>query len=356
MNLLLFFLGLVFLIVGAELLVRGASKLAGAAGISPLIIGLTVVAFGTSSPELAVSIKSSWSGQSAVALGNIVGSNIFNVLFILGISALIIPLRVSKQLIRFDVPLMIGLSVAVLLLGLNGSLGRLDGIILLIALFSYLFFLYRQKREEPGEVVNETSPGDRRNWLNVVLIVIGLLLLVAGSRFLVDAAVEIARNFGLNELVIGLTLVAAGTSLPEVVTSLVAAWKGERDIAVGNVIGSNIFNLSCVLGITVLVAPEGIATGPEVLGIDLPVMIAVSLFCLPLFFTGAIIDRVEGLMLFGFYIAYTTYLILQASAHHTLDEFTGFLFKFVIPLTFIMLIIMWFRSRHRGGSSHGTAK
>ena len=345
MNILLFFLGLFFLIVGAELLVRGASKLASAAGISPLIIGLTVIAFGTSSPELAVSIKSSWSGQSAIALGNVVGSNIFNVLFILGLSALIIPLRVSKQLIRFDVPLMIALSIGVLMLGLNGSLGRLDGTLLLIALFGYLFFLYRHKSEDPGDGETAANTGDQPRWLNITFIVLGLLLLVAGSRFLVDAAVEIARNMGLNELLIGLTLVAAGTSLPEVVTSLVAAWKGERDIAVGNVIGSNIFNLTCVLGITSLVAPEGITTGPEVLGIDIPVMIAVSLFCLPLFFTGAIIDRVEGLMLFGFYIAYTTFLILQASAHHTLDQFSGILIKFVIPLTFIMLTIMWFRNR-----------
>ena len=239
MTLLLFIVGLTFLILGAELLVRGSSKIATALGISPLIIGLTVVAFGTSSPELAISINGALSGQANIALGNVIGSNIFNVLFILGVSALIIPLHVSKQLIRFDVPLMIGLSVALLLICLDQMITRFDGLLLVTGLIIYIGVLIAvslQKRSKEDESdqktqLNETTQ-DETNWvINIIFVVVGLALLVLGSRWFVNGAVSIAVYLGVSELIIGLTIVAAGTSLPEVVTSTIAAFRGERDIA-----------------------------------------------------------------------------------------------------------------------------
>lgn len=289
-----FVAGLIFLIVGAEALVRGASRFALSFGISPLIIGLTVVAFGTSSPELAVSVKAALSGQSGVAVGNVVGSNIFNVLFILGLSALIVPLVVSKQLLRLDVPVMIALSVIVLLLSLDGSISRTDGMVLVTGLASYIGVLIYLSRKASTDLddkgSNESGDVNRSGsstLQNSLLVLGGLVLLVLGSRWLVDGAVSFAQHMGVSELIIGLTIVAAGTSLPEVVTSIIAAIRGHRDIAVGNVIGSNIFNLMGVLGVAGIVAPSGIEIPPAVIGFDLPVMIAVAFACLPIFFTGA---------------------------------------------------------------------
>jgi cation:H+ antiporter len=341
----LFVAGLIFLIIGAEALVRGASRLAAVFGISPLVIGLTVVAFGTSSPELAVSIKSALSGQPSIALGNIIGSNIFNVLFILGVSALIVPLVVSQQLVRLDVPVMIALSFVVLLLALDGNFGLGDGILLVTGLVVYVWFLIRESRRETAftrqESVQEpgsASPTSAGRIRNIVLVIGGLALLVLGSRWLVDGAVSFARYLGVSELIVGLTIVAAGTSLPEVVTSIIAALRGERDIAVGNVVGSNIFNILAVLGITSVVAPGGIEVSPAVVGFDLPVMIAVALACLPIFFTGGTISRKEGVLLLAYYVAYTAYLILAASHHDALPRFSAVMLEFVIPLTVVTMI------------------
>lgn len=346
MTFLFFVAGLVFLIVGAEILIRGASSLASILSLSPLVIGLTVVAFGTSSPELAISIKSTLSGQPGIAVGNIIGSNIFNVLFILGLSALIVPLVVSQQLIRLDVPLMIVMSVIVLLFSLDGTFSQFEGITLVVGLVIYIWFLVFQspresvavKEDYAEEFGNETGAVD---WIkNVILIVVGLALLVLGSRWLVDSAVSFARYLGISELVIGLTIIAAGTSLPEVVTSTIAAIQGKRDIAVGNVVGSNIFNIMGVLGITCIVAPGGIEVSEPVIGFDIPVMIAVAFACLPVFFTGGVISRKEGFLLLGYYIAYTVYLILAASHHDALSSFSAAILYFVIPLTAITLIIV----------------
>lgn len=335
----LFVVGLIFLIVGAEALVRGASWIAAVFGISPLIIGLTVVAFGTSSPELAVSIKSTLNGQAAIALGNVIGSNIFNVLFILGLCALIIPLNVEKQLIRIDVPLIILISVAIYLLALDQQLGRFDGILLLLALVAYITYLIVQNRRQNAEktaVSTPKPPITPRTWLiNIGLVTGGLALLVTGSGWLVDGAIFFARSLGVSEMIIGLTIIAAGTSLPEVVTSVIAALRGERDIAVGNVVGSNLLNMMAVLGVSSTLA--GIPIAPAILAFDLPIMIAVSLACLPIFFTGSIIGRFEGALLFGYYIAYTLYLILAASQHDALTQFSGVMLYFVIPLTAVIL-------------------
>lgn len=346
MKILVFAIGLVFLIIGAEALVRGASRMAAALGVSPLVIGLTVVAFGTSSPELAVSIKSALSDQAGIALGNVVGSNIFNVLFILGLSALIVPLAVVQQLIRLDVPLMVALSVIVLILSLDQNFGRTDGFIFIVGLIFYIFFLIYQSRKESAQTVAEhtnefgTTVNGQRHWVkDIGLIVGGLVLLVLGSRWLVDSSVSFARYLGVSELVVGLTIVAAGTSLPEVVTSVIAAIRGERDIAVGNVVGSNIFNIMGVLGLAGVVAPRGIEVSTSVIGFDLPVMIAVALACLPIFFTGGVISRQEGAVLLGYYIIYTAYLVLDASHHDALPLFNTFVMYFVIPFTVIILII-----------------
>ena len=355
MTILLFVAGLILLIGGAEVLVRGASRLAGAFGVSPLVIGLTVVAFGTSSPELAVSVKSTLSGQGSIALGNVIGSNIFNVLFILGLAALIMPLTVAQQLIKLDVPLMIGLSVAVLLFALDRSLSRVEGVILIAALVAYIAFSIYKTRSERAEVEqeyqNEFGPEKKQpsGWFkNIAFVLAGLALLVLGSRWLVASAVSFAQAMGVSELIVGLTIIAAGTSLPEVVTSAIAAFRGERDIAVGNVVGSNIFNLLAVLGFASAVAPAGIPVSEGVIRFDLPVMIAVAAACLPIFFTGGVINRFEAVLLLGYYIAYTAYLILSASEHDALPAFSSAMLYFVLPLTtavIIIIVVQQFRRR-----------
>ncbi|PKD44055.1 sodium:calcium antiporter [Rhodohalobacter barkolensis] len=312
LELLLFILGLVFLIFGAEILVNGASKIAATVGLSPLIIGLTVVAFGTSSPELSVSLKSLLSGQVDVAAGNVIGSNIFNVLFILGLSALITPLIITQKLIRFDVPIMVILSVAVWLFSLNGSISQLEGGILFIALLIYIFILiYKGKKDQTEDTSDYSEGGSRFKLLlkNGIFVILGLVLLVYGSRWFVDGAVTLARHFGVSELVIGLTIVAMGTSLPEVFTSAVAAFRGERDIAVGNVVGSNIFNLLGVLGMTGLLSKTGMIVNSSAISFDIPVMIFAALLCLPIFFSGKIISRKEGGVMLGLYVLYIVYLI-----------------------------------------------
>ena len=251
MTILFFILGLALLSFGAELLVRGSSRLASALGISPLVIGLTVVAFGTSAPELAVSINSALSGTANIAVGNVVGSNILNVLLILGVSAAIIPLVVSRQLIRLDVPFMIAATLLVTALAWNGQLSRGEGFFLFALLLGYIFILIRLSRKEKkrerdefgDEYQLQTKPGVAFWLLNTAFTLGGLGLLVLGSDWLVSSAVAIAQKLGISDLVIGLTVVAVGTSMPELVTSIVAARKGERDIAVGNIVGSNIFNI-----------------------------------------------------------------------------------------------------------------
>ncbi len=345
-TLILFILGLVALVVGAELLVRGASRLAAAVGISPLVIGLTVVAFGTSAPELAVSVRSSLAGQADIALGNVVGSNIFNVLFILGACALIAPLVIHQQLVRLDVPLMIGISFLLFVLALDGQIGRLDGLLLFVGIIAYTSFAIFQSRKETAEIqseyAQEYSVAAQRDiqhmLLQVVIIMAGLGLLVLGSQWLVDGAVAIARSFGVSQLVIGLTIVAAGTSLPEVATSIVATMRGERDIAVGNVIGSNIFNMLSILGLTGLIAP--IAVAPAALSLDIPVMIAVAVACLPIFFTEMQIARWEGGLFLASYVIYTVYLILKATGSAALPLFGNVVLFGGLPIIAVMLIVL----------------
>ncbi|HSC33827.1 MAG TPA: calcium/sodium antiporter [Thermodesulfobacteriota bacterium] len=352
MTLIFFAIGLIILIAGAEALVRGASRLASTVGISPLVVGLTVVAFGTSSPELAVSVIASVNDKADISLGNVIGSNILNVLFILGLSAVIVPLAVSRQIIRLDVPIMIICSVLVLIMGLDGSISRTDGILFTAGIIAYTVFLIRQSRKEKerpsDEFVKEYKAGGKKTLLiDIALVAAGLGLLVLGSRWLVNGAVMIATYLGLSELIIGLTIVAAGTSLPEVATSVIASIRGERDIAVGNIVGSNIFNILAVLGISGIAAPDGIAVPESVLRFDIPVMTAVAVACLPIFFTGNVIARWEGKLFLLYYAAYTTYIVLDSTDHYFERTFAFGMIWFVIPLTAITLAVLVIRSIRR---------
>ncbi len=343
--------GLVLLVIGAEVLVRGASKLAVMAGISPLIIGLTIVAYGTSAPEMAVSIMSSFSGQVDIAVGNVVGSNIFNVLFILGISAIVAPLVVAQQLIRLDVPIMIGVSVLMLVFGLDGKISRVDGIILFTGALVYTGNLIYQSLKNPEAAQEEfaeyAETGEKKSpkvlLMSVAYIIVGLVLLILGSRWLVESSIEIAKALGLSELLIGLTIIAAGTSLPELATSVVASMKGERDIAVGNVVGSNIFNILAVLGLSGAVSPDGLTVSSSILNFDAPVMIVVAAACLPIFITGNLITRIEGILFMSYYVAYTIYLVLSTTSSLNLPIFNNVMLMLIIPVTVIMLGIATWR-------------
>lgn len=353
MNLLLFMAGLVALVLGASLLVRGASKLALSVGVSPLVVGLTVVAFGTSAPEVAVSVGAVLDGKMDIAVGNVVGSNIFNVLFILGVSALIVPLVVNVQLIRQEVPIMIGASLLLLALGMDGTLSFWDGAFLFALLIAYTAFLVIQSRKQTQAARDEyaqenqaATPGswDSKLAVQIVLIVAGLVALVIGSQWLVDASIAFAKTLGVSDLVIGLTIVAAGTSMPEVATSITAAIKGERDIAVGNVVGSNTFNILGCLGVSGLVSGDlGLMMAPALLSFDLWVMLAVALACLPIFMSGREIARWEGGVFVAYYAAYVAYLILAAQRHDALGMFSTAMMSFVLPLTVVTLVVILLR-------------
>ena len=348
-NALLFAAGVMFLVIGASLLVRGASKLALSFGISPLVVGLTIVAFGTSAPEVAVSVGAALDGKTDIAVGNVVGSNIFNVLFILGVSALIVPLVVNVQLIRQEVPIMVGASLLLLALGLDGRISMLDGGFLMLLLVAYTVFLVVQSRRETqaanDEYARENQPAQAGAWdsklpAQLALIAAGLAALVFGSEWLVTASIAFAKALGVSDLVIGLTIVAAGTSMPEVATSITAAIKGERDIAVGNVVGSNTFNILGCLGIAGLVSGDsGLAMAPSLLSFDIWVMLAVALACLPVFLTGREIARWEGAVFLGLYAAYVAYLILAAQQHDALGAFSTAMLSFVIPMVVLALVV-----------------
>ncbi len=344
-NIIYLLLGFVFLVAGAEFLVRGAARVALSIGITPLVVGLTVVAFGTSAPELAVSMVSTFTGEGDLALGNVIGSNIVNILVILGISALIVPLVVHQQLVRFDVPFMIAISFLLLILGLDGMVGRWDGLLLTALLVAYTVFLIVKSRKEGKQVTDEYedefgSKEDNVWWKNLMWIILGMGGLVMGSKWLVDSAVDIATAYGVSELVIGLTIVAIGTSLPEVATSVVAALKGERDIAVGNAVGSNIFNILSVIGISSLISPGGVAVSKEALTFDMPVMIGVAVACLPIFFTKYCITRLNGAFFILYYGAYLTYLLMNAARHEHIEKYEYALIWFVLPITAVTLLFI----------------
>jgi cation:H+ antiporter len=296
-------------------------------------------------------------GNPDIAIGNVVGSNIFNVLFILGISALITPLIVNIQLIRQEVPIMLGASLLLLALGLDGKLSLLDGALLFALLVAYTVFLVVQSRRETqaakDEYAAEVKPAEAGAWddklpMQLLLIVVGLAALVFGSEYLVTAAISFAKAMGVSDLVIGLTIVAAGTSMPEVATSITAAIKGERDIAVGNVVGSNTFNILGCLGLSGLVSGDmGLVMAPSLLAFDIWVMLAVALACLPVFMTGREIARWEGAVFLGYYVAYVAYLIMASQQHAALPAFSGVMMSFVVPITIVTLVVAMFGSRSK---------
>ena len=336
--------GLVLLVGGAEALVRSASKLAAAVGISPLVIGLTVVAFGTSAPELAVSLQASLSDQAGVALGNVVGSNICNVLLILGIAAIIAPLAVAQQIVRLDVPIMIGVSGLLMLFGWDGRMSRSDGIILLLGGLIYtLFLVYQSRREKTPSIQVEYAQfsGHALSWKQVgsssVLLALGLAMLIGGSQLLVDSAVTVATVLGASPLIIGLTVVAVGTSLPELATSVTASFRGESDIAVGNVVGSNIFNILVVLGLSSAISPTGIAVSLQAITFDIPIMLAVAVTCLPICITHNQISRREGILLLIYYLLYIGYLAFNLSHENSLIPNWPALV--IVPLTLLALAL-----------------
>ena len=347
LTIVLFVAGGVLLAVGAESLVRGAARIAVSAGISPLVVGLTVVAFGTGAPELAVSFSSALSGDADIAVGNVVGSNIMNVFFILGVSAVVAPLVVAQQLIRLDVPLMIGASVLLVAFAAGGTISTIEGGVLVLGIVVYTVWAIRKSRRESREVAAEYDAefeyGRSRGGVlfDVVLVIVGIGLLLLGSKWFVDGAIEFAELLGVSELVIGLTIVAAGTSMPE------ARKHRCRDIAVGNVVGSNLFNILGVLGLTALVADGGIAVADAALRFDMPVMVAGAVLCLPIFIGGRI-NRWEGGLFLAYYLAYTVYLLLDASGHDALGAYSTIMLGFVVPGTVITLAIVMVRTIRRG--------
>jgi len=345
-----FVAGLAALIVGAEVLVRGSTRLAIAVGVSPLVIGLTVVAWGTGSPELAVGMGAALNGQPDLTIGNVIGSNIANVLLVLGLAAAVAPMRVSDRLIRLDVPLMIIVSIVTWLLALDGNLGRFDGILLFSGIVAYTIlsiYLSRKSRSVIlGEYEEEPSLGVpwQRKLGYCGYILLGLALLTLGAGWLVDGASAIAQVLGVSELIIGLTIVAIGTSLPEVATSAVASYRGERDIAVGNVVGSNMFNILAVLGAAAIIAPGGLQVSDAAIRVDMVVMIAVAIACMPIFYSGKVIERWEGFFFLGCYIAYLAYLVLKATHNSNAAVFNSAMVIFVLPLVAITLVVITARA------------
>lgn len=339
----LVFAGLALLIAGGEALVRGAGTIASRAGISPLVIGLVVVSAATSAPELAVTVGAVASGEPDLAIGNVVGSNIANILLILGLSALVSPLIIKRQLVRFDMPVMVGISILFLALSLDGRIGVLDGLLLFGALVVHTIISIIVGRREvrtpdskPDEMPLNSKPVSL--WIAILLLVSGIGLLVLGARFLVTGAGNIATGLGVSGLVIGLTVIAIGTSLPELATSLIAIRRGETDMAVGNIVGSNIFNIGVVIGLPALFFGEGIPVADAAISIDLPLMVAAALALVPLAFTGFVVTRWEGGLFVALYTAYTLYLILASTQHDAATGFTTIMLWFALPLVAVTLV------------------
>ena len=357
-----FVVGITALVVGAEALVRGAARLAARTGLSPVVIGLTVVAFGTSAPELAVSVGASWRGETDLAVGNVVGSNIANILLVLGISAAIGGgLVVAQRIVRIDVPIMLALSLLVFLLGLDNRLSRWEGLLFVAILIGYITWtVVSTRRSTKAEVETEYDEALSAEKLrassalnDVGFVALGLVLLVVGSQALVEAATDIARALDVSELVIGLTVVAIGTSLPEVATSVLAAMRGQRDLAVGNAIGSNLFNILAVLGVTAVISPNAIEVPDGALSLDLPVMIAVAIACLPMFANGYALLRWEGGLFLAFYAAYLGWLVIDAAEHPIKDGYAIGILGFMLPLSVVTLGVIAVRARRVGRSLAG---
>lgn len=316
---LLFLGGLVIVVLGAEMLLRGATRIASMLGVSPIIIGLTVVSVGTSAPELAVGLTAAHEGRGPLAVGNIAGTNIVNILLILGLSAAIRPLPTRSLSVRLDVPVMIATAGVLFIMALDGVLDRTEGLGLLLAAIVYTVALVMLSRQEDsstrlefrdalaGQAPPSPHTTGRGAWIwNSSLLLAGMALAVLGAELLVAGAVELAKAYGVSDAFIGLTIVAIGTSAPELVTTLISTARNDRDVAIGNLIGSSIYNVLVILGLTMLAAPaSGVDVSAEVLWIDLPLAALVAIVCLPVFRSDRMVSRREGV---GFVLAYVAYL------------------------------------------------
>lgn len=344
---LLFVVGLATLIGGAELFLRSVDKFGAAWSVSPVVMGLTVVAFATGAPELAISLQAAVDGKPDLVVGNILGSNIANILLILGIAGLVHPLKITNRIIKVDVPMVLAASGLLYVLALDGLLSPLDGAIIFLGLIGYSVFMYYQIRKDRennisingGETKLKESPTAVFYLKFVVLLLIGLVLIVMGSRFMVHSAVEIAGVLGISELIIGLTIVSIGTSLPEVATSVSAVRHGDSDTAVANVMGSNLYNILLTLSLTVLIAPGAIDVSMDAVNLDLPFMLIVAGGCLPLFWPGKVLGRPEAFGFLSYYGLYLTYLVLISIQHPFKDQFEGIMVWIVIPITVLLIIL-----------------
>ncbi len=350
---LLIVLGIGLLFGGGELFVAGSVAIALLLGIPQIVIGLTVVSLGTSAPELFVSLLSTIQGGDNLAVSNVVGSNIFNVLVVLGMSALVVPLRVKSRLVRRDVPLLLAISMAVWGMASGSRLTWQAGLALLVGLVMNLVWEMRTAGENPQEAEDGIEAGDRLPMpAALVRLGAGLGLLVLGSQLLVKGAIGAALQLGVSETVIGLTIVAAGTSMPELVTSLVAAYRGRADLAIGNVVGSNILNQLLILGLCATVSgARGLAVDPVMIGRDLPVMVLTTLACLPIFWSGGVISRSEGGVLVGLYGLYLLEQILRNVAPTHVDEYHLVILVAVLPLLLAFLVWQVLRWRNRRHAS-----
>jgi cation:H+ antiporter len=351
MTVLLFIIGLVTLIGGAELFLKSVDKFGLAWSVSPVVMGLTVVAFATGAPELAISLQAAADGRPDLVLGNILGSNIANILLILGIAGLVKPLNITNRIIKIDVPVVIGASALIYVLSLDGLLTLTDGLIIFGALIAYSVFMYSQIRKDrqanKNKAVGETPVLDEPitklfYGKYIFLLLAGLVLIVMGSRWMVEAAVEIAEILGISELIIGLTIVSIGTSLPEVATSLSAVRKGDSDTAVANVMGSNLYNILLTLGLTIIIAPGALVVSPDALNLDLPFMVIVACACLPLFWPAKELTRPVASGFLLYYALYMAYLILISMGHPLQETMEWGMTWIVIPITVVLAGVKFF--------------
>lgn len=339
---LMFVAGLGILVFGAETLVKHASAFALKLGISPLIVGLTIVAFGTGAPELAVGVYAAWIEQDSLLIGNVVGSNIANILLVLGIGAVLAPIAVNRQVLKIDAPVMIGASILLYGLAWDGVLTTSDGLIFMIGLSLYLTYLFKQHKTDTSEVIaSDVPPG--RPIVHILGIGLGLVLIILGSQWLINSATALAKTLGVSETFIGLTIVAVGTSLPEIATTAIACLRGERDLAVGNVVGSCTFNILAVLGLSAIIAPGGIGVSNLVLLTDLPIMLVVSVICLPLLFTHHTLSRTEGILFLSGYGLYTAYLIFHTIQSPLTAWVASYFWFGILPLTTLLTAILSIR-------------
>ncbi len=348
--------GLALLMAGGELLVRGAASLARRIGMSSLVVGLTVVSVATSAPELAVTVDAVFTGAPDLAVGNVIGSNTANVLLILGAGALIAPLAIRRQLLRFDIPVMLVLSILLLVLGLDGGLSILDGVLLFGGYVTVTAATVMLGKRNSKALAEKVAPPTQPGWVSGLLVLAGVGLLILGAQLLVRGAVSIATDLGISELVIGLTIVAIGTSLPELAATIIAVRRGEGDMAVGNVVGSNIANIGLVLGLPTVISGGGIPVAPSSIALDLPLMIATAVVLVVVAFTGSRIVRLEGAAFVLLYAAYLTYMILDSAGHDALDGFTMAMVWFVLPLLLVVAavtVVQELQERGERGSAAG---